>query len=747
MFDSTIVMVVPTHRPLALVTLFLCLCFSVAHPSIWGTAHWRVRGGEQAAINHDETLSLDEKVRNAMKKLGLSTPPPQEDGDCEGGACPLPSDENAVKEQIKQENPFEMASRIASEMGVNRDLALAALGATGEVNPGSERKLDEQAARALIQHELDIIEGIPSDSSDVQQLISEGHELFLARRALAFAEGNMDDARAILIADQMDADEEDKAEAQAIRAAEDADLEAATIAELRAETGSKTKAFAMKTVNVDANFDPTSAGLPAAAPKMQSSPGMTPPKAAQKADVVFEATTAQIQELVLESPVPVLLDCYAPWCGPCKTLTPILEEIAIKGGGAFRLVKVNTDNERPVAAALEVTALPTIYAVRNGKILNSFQGMPSGEEMMKNFLMGLLMPGAKFNPPVSDVGKAAFDELSSKLAKTAGAASFSFSARERLQTRVATQLEQLVQAHGGNMADAEDSAKVVRSLLSGVIREPFSMKFRRINLQNKKVAAMVTAYPPCLAILKSVGFGIEAGGTSMVAGLNKNVVNVSPLSVARDCIDKWIDKNRHKVASDMRKRRDEEERAKLAAQTAAIVEDESEDENIVDPDAVTLKVRIEGKKKVHEVAMNANDTLGMIFEKLPSTLAAGEDFQIVCAAKKLMIKSGDTKSLSQSLRSLGLVPSASLVLKIGNQEKVESPSTFKERGVAAQKSLKKGSHSMHSIGIYAKDDNLRGNLVDGGGGVMYEQEVTDDEEDGTNLIQDESQDSEQEKEE
>jgi hypothetical protein len=199
--------------------------------------------------------------------------------------------------------------------------------------------------------------------------------------------------------------------------------------------------------------------------------------------------------------------------------------------------------------------------------------------------------------------------------------------------------------------------------------------------------------------------------------------------VARDCIDKWIDKNRHKVASDMRKRRDEEERAKLAAQTIANVEEESEDEEVVDPDAVTLKVRIEGKKKIHEVAMTANNTLGMIFEKLPSTLVDDEDFQIVCAAKRLMIKFVTPKPCHKVCDHSGLVPSASIVLKVGNQEKVESSSNFKER-IITQKSLKKGSHSMHSIGIYAKDDNLRGNLVDGGGGVMYEQEVTDDEEEG-----------------
>ena len=719
-----------THKVLALAILLICPWASAAHPSIWGIHHWKVRGGDQASASDtkDETLSLDEKVRKAMQKLGLSAPKmlQDEEEECEGGACPLPTELNATTEAVKGENAYDMAARIASDMGVNKDLAMAALGATGEKSAGSEPKLNEEAARALIQRELDIIEGVAADSEDVQQLVSEGHEMFLARRALAFAEGNMEDARAILVADEMDAEEEKKAEKEALKAAEHAGIEAVA----------SSKAPVMKSMSVDANFDPTASGFETVPKKSQSPSGITPPKPAEKADVVFEATTAQIQELVLESPVPVLLDCYAPWCGPCKALTPILEEIAIKGGGAFRLVKVNTDNERPVSSALEVSALPTIYAVRDGKILNSFQGMPSGEEMMKNFLMGLLMPGSTFNPPVSADARAKYDELSAKLAKTAGAASFSFSARERLQTRMAVQLEALVQAHGGNMADAEDSAKVVRSLISGVIRDPYSLKFRRINLENKKVASLVAAYPPCLAILKSVGFGMESSGEAMVAGLNKNVVNVSPLSVARDCIDKWIDKNRHKVAADLRKRKDEEDRMKLATLTAAVVDKEVEgdEEEGVNPDAVTLKVRFEGKKKMHEIEMHADDLLSMIFDKLPIALAAGEEFQITCVAKKLVVKSTDSDKFAQSLRSLGLAPTAAIVIKIGSQEKAESSSNLKER-VAAQKRIKKGSHSMHSIGIYAKDDNVKGNLVDGGGGVMYEQEVTDDEEEGAENVE------------
>ena len=742
---------VRTHKIIAVATLFICLCTSGAHPSIWGTLPWKVRGGEQAssALEENKAQSLDEKVRNAMRKLGLSAPAmPQEDEpeaeECEGGACPLPTEEKVTTAAVEQESAFDMAARIASDMGVNMDLTMAALGATGEISPGSDPKLNEEAARAMIQQELSIIDSVPTDSEDVQQLVSEGHEIFLARRALAFAEGNMEDARAILVADQMDAEEESNAEKEAQTAAEEADIESKARAKLRDEAAAMKKAPVMKSVSVDANFDPTTSGLEATSRKPQSPSGITYLKPALKSEVVFEATTAQIQELVLESPVPVLLDCYAPWCGPCKALTPVLEDIAIKGGGAFRLVKVNTDNERPVSSALEVTALPTIYAVRDGKILNSFQGMPSGEEMMKNFLMGLLMPGATFNPPVSAEGMAKYDELSAKLAKTAGAASFSFSARERLQTRMAVQLEALVQAHGGNMADAEDSAKVVRSLISGVIREPYSMKFRRINLQNKKVASLVAAYPPCLAILKSVGFGMESSGNAMVAGLNKKVVNVSPLSVARDCIDKWIDKNRHTVAADLRKRKDEEERMKLATLRAAVDNEEEDiDEEVdVNPDAVTLEVRFQGKKKTHSIEMHADDSLNMIIGKLPVTLNDGEEFQIICVGKKLVVKSVENDKLALSLRSLGLTPTAAIVVKLGSQENSESSSSLKDR-VAASKNLKKGSHSMHSIGLYAKDDNVKGNLVDGGGGVMYEQEVTDDDDEGAENVEEQADQSQE----
>lgn len=92
------------------------------------------------------------------------------------------------------------------------------------------------------------------------------------------------------------------------------------------------------------------------------------PPPAKKDDVVFEVTASNFQKLVLESPVPVLLDVYADWCGPCKQLGPILENAAIKAGGMFRLAKVNSDQEKAVAEALGVTGLPTVYTVSQGKL-------------------------------------------------------------------------------------------------------------------------------------------------------------------------------------------------------------------------------------------------------------------------------------------------------------------------------------------------------------------------------------------
>ena len=688
---------------------------------------WAVRGGDQESATDEP--SLEDKVHAAMKKLGISPPPPPppsddiDEGDDEGcvdGVCPMPEQPaSAVK---PSEDPAEMCSRLAAEMNVDKSMVWAAMAATSVDGDSGAREFDENAAREMLQQEVNVISQVTENSPEVQQLVSEGFDLFLSRRALAFADMNMDDARAILLADQMDAEEEE-AEAQAAEAA------AAAAAQQPAEP----KPEPFKTVSVKADFDPTkitpeAEAEAAAAAKPNLNAGSPTPAA--KSDVVFDATASDIQKLVLESPVPVLLDVYADWCGPCKVLGPALEEMAIKSGGAFRLVKVNSDNERAVSGALEVTALPTIFGISNGKIRNMFQGMPKSEEAMKSFMMGLLAPGASFDPPVTVTEQEKYDELSTKLVKMAGAASFSFAARERLQDRIMARLDELAHKQAG-VLEAEQAAQTIRSLLSNIIRDPFETKYRSANLSNKILSTRVAQYPAAVAILKSCGF-VDSGDGKMAVGTGMKILNVAPLTVARDCIDKWIDQTRYEVAKASRQRKDEEDRKQLLAERAANgyydqEESEEEEEEEVDPDACTLKLRLDGKKKVHTLELHADEPLRAILDKLPAS-AKGKDVRITCVARKLVVESS-SKKMKKSLRKLGLAPAASLVVKVldGDSEKEEKKASSLSERAKAKKQKKKGSHTMQSIGIYAKDDNNKSELIDGGGGVWYEHDVTDDE--------------------
>ena len=317
----------------------------------------------------------------------------------------------------------------------------------------------------------------------VKQLVSEGFDMFHSRRSLAFSGMSIETARAILVADQED------------EAAEIKEMEEAKAAEAKMQEEEKAK-LTTKAVTVNTNFDPLASMASATPPKpVQQQPkkpeGM--PKKANKEDVIFEGTTEDLQKLVIESPVPVLLDVYADWCGPCKQLTPALEQICLNAGGMLRLVKINTDQQRQVSGALEVKSLPSVYGIRDGKIVKMFMGLPRNEDFIRNFLMGLMVPGQKFQPPVTAEEEKTYDELSAKLLKVAAGASFSFSSREMLQNKIAKELDELVNDLGGEtgMAIADDTARILRSLMSNVIVNPFDQKFRKIKLDNKVIASKV----------------------------------------------------------------------------------------------------------------------------------------------------------------------------------------------------------------------------------------------------------------
>ena len=99
-------------------------------------------------------------------------------------------------------------------------------------------------------------------------------------------------------------------------------------------------------------------------------------------DLSFDVTEADFRQTVLERSldVPVLLDCWAPWCGPCRNLKPILEKLAREYGGRFVLAKLNTDEAPQISAALQIRSIPLVVLFVGGRPVDQFMGaLPEGQ--------------------------------------------------------------------------------------------------------------------------------------------------------------------------------------------------------------------------------------------------------------------------------------------------------------------------------------------------------------------------------
>lgn len=95
-------------------------------------------------------------------------------------------------------------------------------------------------------------------------------------------------------------------------------------------------------------------------------------------------TKANFNELVLSSDVPVLVDFWAAWCGPCRALTPTIEELAQEATG-FKVGKINVDDEPELASSFNVMSIPTLLVFKDGKVTNKAVGVQTKAYILSMF--------------------------------------------------------------------------------------------------------------------------------------------------------------------------------------------------------------------------------------------------------------------------------------------------------------------------------------------------------------------------
>ena len=127
---------------------------------------------------------------------------------------------------------------------------------------------------------------------------------------------------------------------------------------------------------------------------------------------IIDVTETEFNDQVIEASESklIVVDFWAPWCGPCKQLTPILEKIISKSGDKITLVKINIDENQQIAAQLRIQSIPTVYAFKNKQIVNAFQGVIPESQIIE-FIEKCL--GSKINEDFTEF----YNEIESAMAE------------------------------------------------------------------------------------------------------------------------------------------------------------------------------------------------------------------------------------------------------------------------------------------------------------------------------------------